>query len=267
MTRRSLLFAGTAAVLATRLSPPAFALPATVASTVGEIPAGGNWLRFAQTDAIVAWPAYLRSLPLLPTGNPVLDYRGNPTGMDPLRVVNLPLVAGDLQQCADSVLRLRASFVRTQGGDPAFRYTSGFVSRWSSWAKGDRPRVHGNLVKVTATGKEDGSDAAFEAWLADLFMYAGIYSLMRDTVAVDGGPPNVQPGDVVGYGGSPGHAVLILDTAREGDQLYILVGQGFMPAQSFHVCKGPVAGWFPVGGDTLLTQPLAVPWKGLRRFT
>ena len=234
--------------------------------TVGDLPMGGKWSRYGSRDPAGAWPYYLRSLPVRPEGSLVLDSAGNPTGMDAWRVVDLPLVPGDLQQCADSVLRLRATYLRNAGGDPAFRYTSGFVSKWSSWSRGDRPKVYGTLVKVSATGKADDSDAAFEAWLADLFTYAGTYSLVRDTEPVAGGPTAVQPGDVVVHPGSPGHAVIVLDTAHDADNTYVLVGQGFMPAQSFHVCRGPYGGWFWASGDTLPTAPISLEWSGLRRF-
>lgn len=261
MTRRTLLLAAAAV-----LQQPAFA-EHFVAGTVGEIPLGGPWTRFEPTKATTLWPQFLRSLPLHPEGTPVVDYRGNPTGLIPLRVVDLPLVRGDLQQCADTVLRLRATFMRDQGGDPAFRYTSGWVSKWSAWARGDRPKVGGNSVTVSATGKIDASDTAFEAWLTDLFMYAGTRSLVKDTLPVEGGTSGLQPGDIVVYGGSPGHAVIVLDTATDkAGGRYVLVGQGFMPAQSFHVCPGPISGWFPVSGEILPTQPLSMPWSGLRRF-
>jgi gentisate 1,2-dioxygenase len=39
--------------------------------------------------------------------------------------------------------------------------------------------------------------------------------------------------------GSPGHAVVVLDVATDTDgAIYALLGQGFMPAQEFHVVKG-----------------------------
>lgn len=257
-SRRALIGAAAATLIAPRAR-------ASTATTVGEIPVGKPG--FARMDnAPNAWAASLRALPLRSPGTPVLDYQGKPVSMGAFRVIDLPLVPGDLQQCADSILRLRASYERASGLDPAFRYTSGFVSRWSAWAKGDRPTVRGNLVQVRATGKIDNSNAAFEAWLADLFMYAGTRSLMRDTLAVEGGITDVQPGDIVGYGGSPGHAVLILDVATNGTSRLVLVGQGFMPAMDFHLCAGPENGWFAVGGTELPTQPLAVPWSGLRRF-
>lgn len=207
--------------------------------------------------------ASLRELPLRPEGTPVRLYDGRVSWLDAARVVDLPMVPGDLQQCADSALRLRATWERERGGDPAFHYTSGDVSRWSSWAKGTRPRVRGRDVSfVAGAARPDASDAAFEAYLADLFTYAGTRSLPLDTVAAD----DPLPGDLLVTPGSPGHAVVVLDVATDGARTWVLVGQGFLPAVSFHVLDGPDGGWFPVEGDTLPSQPIAMPWSGLRRW-
>lgn len=212
------------------------------------------------SDAFGAW---LRTLPLAPAGTPVTSYAGDVIDMPAARVVDLPLVPGDLQQCADSLLRLRATWERESGGAPAFHYTSGFVSRWSDWAAGARPRVRGNTVTLQkGAAKADSSGAAFSAWLTDLFMYAGTRSLPMDSTA----DTHPDPGDLLDAPGSPGHAVLLLDVATRGTQTWVLVGQGYMPAMSFHVVAGPDAGWYPVSGDTLPTAPIPLPWSGLRRW-
>jgi hypothetical protein len=64
--------------------------------------------------------------------------------------------------------------------------------------------------------------------------------------------------------------VLVLDVARAGDRRALLLGQGFMPAQSFQVLRpAEGAAWFLVEpGATALDTPFwpAFPWKALRRF-
>ncbi len=211
-----------------------------------------------------AWGAWLRTLPLEPIGTPVLSHAGAVLAMPAARVVALPLVPGDLQQCADSILRLRATWERETGRSPAFHYTSGYLSTWTDWAAGFRPRVTGNKVTRRAGGRPGTDDANFEAWLADLFMYAGTRSLAKEVSPVV--VADVAPGAVLVAPGSPGHAVLVLDVAREADRAWVLVGQGFMPAMSFHVVAGPVGGWYPVAGETLPTAPIGMPWATLGRF-
>ena len=211
-------------------------------------------------DAFGEW---LRSLPLHEAGREVHTYDGRTVVIEAARVVDMPVGTRDLQQCADSALRLRATWERAVGRSPAFHYTSGDVSSWSAWSAGTRPKVVGNDVTfVSGAARPDASDTAFEAWLMDLFTYAGTRSLPRDTVAA----ATPTPGDIVVQPGSPGHAVVLLDVATAGARTWVLVGQGYMPAMDFHVLAGPAAGWFPVEGETLPSYPIAVPWSGLRRW-
>ncbi len=211
-----------------------------------------------------AWGAWLRELPLREEGTPVRSHLGDVLAMPAARVVDLPLVKGDLQQCADSILRLRATWERTTGGSPAFHYTSGFLSRYADWTAGLRPRVSGSKVTQVGGGARGDSDAAFDAWLTDLFMYAGTRSLAKEVREVP--LAEVAPGDLFVAPGSPGHAVLVLDVATRGGDTWLLVGQGFMPAMDFHVVAGPAGGWFPVAGAELPTVPIPMDWTTLGRF-
>ena len=59
------------------------------------------------------------------------------------------------------------------------------------------------------------------------------------------------------------------DLANAEGHRVALVGQGFMPAQDFHVLSpgGAEAPWFPLEGDAVATpfwKPF--PWSSLRRF-
>lgn len=210
-----------------------------------------------------AYGEWLGALPLLPAGAAVLTYDGRAVSIPAARVVDLPLPKQDLQQCADSALRLRATWERATGRSPAFHYTSGDLSAWSAWAAGTRPRVRGRTVSfVKGAAAPSTGDASFEAWLLDLFTYAGTRSLPLDTVAAT----EPRAGDLVLIPGSPGHVVVLLDVATDGVTTWVLAGQGFMPAMSFHVLPGPAGGWFRVEGAELPAAPIPVPWSGLRRW-
>jgi hypothetical protein len=181
-----------------------------------------------------AFGAHVRALPLLPAGSPVLTFDGRAVEMQASRVIDLPLPAVDLQQCADSILRVRAEWERAEGRSPAYHYTDGTLFRWADWR------------------------GSWESWLLQLYRYAGTMSLPRDTRA-DTVP---SPGDIVVKPGSPGHAVLLLDVATDTRDTWVLVGQGYMPAMRFHVAGG----WLRVEGESLDVYPLSVPWTGLRRW-
>jgi len=63
----------------------------------------------------------------------------------------------------------------------------------------------------------------------------------RDTQRGNGAP---KPGHVRVDPGFPGHAVVLLDVAVRDDTTFLLIAQGFMPAQSAHIVPGPHEGWW-----------------------
>ncbi|MHA7627252.1 DUF4846 domain-containing protein [Corallococcus sp. M7] len=217
--------------------------------------------------------AWLRGLPLRPEGTPVRDFQGNTvlTASDArlAAVGELDVGTANLQQCADSILRLHAEW-RWASGQPeriAYRFTSGHLASWPRYAAGERARVSGSKVTwVPGSAAADSSRAAFRSYLNLLFTYAGTLSLQAE-----GARPTreqLRPGDFFVLGGSPGHTVLVLDVATnaKGERL-ALVGQGFTPAQDFHVLAGRDGPWFPLEGESLATPFWApFPMTSLRRL-
>jgi len=76
-------------------------------------------------------------------------------------------------------------------------------------------------------------------------MWAGTRSLHAYDTAPAPAGTEPHPGDLLVDPGSPGHAVLLLDVARAADgAVWLLVGEGYMPAQQLHVELGPSGGWW-----------------------
>lgn len=185
------------------------------------------------TDAFGTW---LRARTVKPAGVGVKTHAGRRVAHD-ARVVDLPMVRGDLQQCADSVMRLRAEWQKETGQPVMFHATSGDPMPWSRWAAGERPVEKGGRLQWVP-----GTDGGWDTYLGRVFNWAGTLSLHAyDSVPADGDP---KVGDLLVKPGSPGHAVILLDVAARGDERFVLVGEGFMPAQDFHVELGPEAGWW-----------------------
>jgi len=217
--------------------------------------------------------AWLRDLPLRALGTPVRSFRGEllHEASDPriAAVAELDVGSRDLQQCADSIMRLDAEWRYAAGHDDAISYAigHGHALAWARWAAGERPTV-GDRDRVTwaRRGKPDGSHAALRAYLDVVFTWAGTASLDETTRRV---PRNeLRPGDFVVTGGHPGHAVLILDVAEDGaGHRRALLGQGFMPAQDFQVLAHDGDPWFSLDDDALATPfwP-AFAWSALRRL-
>ena len=207
-------------------------LSTALAATVDEAFPPPTGAEQVATDGFGAW---LRDLELEDEGVPVTTYDGRSVD-HPARVVRLDLVDGDLQQCADSIIRLRSQWLMETGATVSWHATSGDPMPYSRYRDGETPYVVDDRIAW-----KRGGDGSLEGYLARVFIWAGTASLEeRDTVATT----QVAPGNVLVQGGFPGHAVLILDVARRADTTYVLLGEGFMPAQSFHVELGPHDGWY-----------------------
>ncbi|MFY1829468.1 DUF4846 domain-containing protein [Myxococcus fulvus] len=218
--------------------------------------------------------AWLRGLPLRAPGTPVLHFKGGQVlPEDDARlaaVAELDIGTANLQQCADSVIRLHAEWLwsANQKERIAYRFTSGHLASWTKYASGERARISGSKVTWVKSAAADSSRGAFRAYLDLVFMYAGTLSLE----GAKGRPTkdDVRAGDFFVLGGSPGHAVLVLDVAADaGGRRVALLGQGFMPAQDFHILSGggDTGPWFPLETDAVATpfwKPF--PWTSLRRF-
>jgi len=218
---------------------------------------------------------WLRHLPMKPRGTPVHSYAREVVvdSSEPhlAGVVDLDLIGGDVQQCADVIIRLRAEYLWSTGNVEkiSFRFTSGDLCRWTDWASGTRPVVEGNRVSWTKSARADTSRGSFLRYLEQVFYYAGTISLSYDSVPVQA--DSIAIGDFFLDSGSPGHAVIVLDLAVDADGAKrMLLGQSYMPAQDLHVLRARVGDpWFDVdlsreGLDTPAWRTL--PWSSLRRF-
>jgi hypothetical protein len=172
------------------------------------------------------------------------------------RVVELELVSGDLQQCADSAIRLRAEWLREQGKPVAFHATSGDLIPWQRYRDGETPYEQGGRLQW-----KPASPGSWNGYLQRVFMWAGTRSLRLDTVAAK----EPRAGDLLVIPGSPGHAVVLLDVAKRGDELFVLIGEGYMPAQQFHVELGPYGGWWSLS-DGVVLQHWDMREADLRRW-
>jgi hypothetical protein len=104
-----------------------------------------------------------------------------------------------------------------------------------------------------------------------VFRYAGTLSLSRELEPVEWG--RMEPGDVLIRGGSPGHAVIVVDMARDtvNGHKYFLLAQSYMPAQEIHVLKNllrpDISPWYSLDNSDRIDTP---EWtflpSELRRF-
>jgi hypothetical protein len=188
---------------------------------------------------------YLRNLPLKPDGSKVKLYDGRAKSADVYEaVIDIDTGSRDLQQCADSVIRLRAEYLYSQRlyDDIHFNFTNGFNASYSKWRQGYRVRISGNKTSWVRDAEAANDYSSFRKYLNLVFAYAGTLSLSKEMESVK--TDDMQLGDLFIKGATPGHCVIVLDMAENkatGDKIFI-TAQGYTPAQDMHILKNPENG-------------------------
>lgn len=206
---------------------------------------------------------YLRTMPLQPHGATLYLYNKQPKGRQDVHaaIVKMDIGTKDLQQCADAVMRLRAEYLYHNGmqDDIHFNFTNGFRADYSKWKQGNRIQVNGNSVAWVKNKGPDDSYASFRRYLDVVFTYAGTLSLSKELKNIRFS--ELKPGDVLIQGGSPGHAVIVVDVAinSKGNKIFMLA-QSYMPAQEVHILHNPrnksISPWYSAEEiDTVIETP------------
>lgn len=219
----------------------------TAAITIGErynTPKG--YIR--NTYTVEQFGYHLQSLPLKGYGEKVKYFNGKEKNKTQVysSVIDLPIGAKDLHQCADAAMRLRADYLYKQKryGEIAFNFIAD-----------GKPRYYLDYAK--------GNYSAQKYWeyLEYIFNYANTASLKQQLKSIS--KEDVQIGDILVQSGNPvGHAVIIVDMAyNEVGERVVLLAQSYMPAQELQVLKNPKANdgnpWYNLSEDIIITPE----WK------
>jgi hypothetical protein len=166
-------------------------------------------------------------------------------------VLDIPVGARDLQQCADAVMRLRAEYLFTRKKYAAIEFRDN-VGRSYKW-----------------TGGADRK--GFDRYLENVFGWCGSASLEKQLKPVTG-RNDIQPGDVFIKGGFPGHAMIVMDVAvnDNGNKMFMLA-QSYMPAQDIHIVRNPMNAapgpWYGVNeAEEIITPEWTFSRDQLRRW-
>jgi hypothetical protein len=222
-----------------------------------------------------SFATHLRNLNLHPHGTFVTLYNGEKKTKEDVycAVVNMYIGKKNLHQCVDAVIHLRADYLYYQKryNHIHFNFTSGFRADYAKWREGNKIEVQGNNVSWKPYARPLTSDADFWEYLEMVFSYAGTLSLSKELkpIAVS----QMQVGDVFIQGGSPGHAVIVVDMAQDsttGKKIFLLA-QSYMPAQEIQILvnrndpkRSP---WYCEDfGETLYTPEWTFTKDDLKRF-
>jgi hypothetical protein len=219
---------------------------------------------------------YLQNLPMKKDGTKVLLYNRKIKTPEDVYVAVLDIDVGekDLQQCADAVMRLRAEYLFGKGRyeEIHFNFTNGFNADYIKYAEGNRFKFKGNSVSWKKTEERDYSYTNFKKYLEIVYTYAGSASLTKELQKVKS-LADLEVGDIIIQGGSPGHAVIVVDSAKSkvtGEKIFLLA-QSYMPAQDIQILKNPedekLSPWYSNKVlDTLVTPEWEFKKTDLKRF-
>ncbi len=222
-----------------------------------------------------AYGYFLRHIPLKPHGAVVHYFDGREKSNPHIYAAVLPLDVGnkDLQQCADAVMRLRAEYFYKQKrfSEIEFTLTKGFRADFDHWQQGYRPDINESKISWIKTAAPANDYQTYRAYLDFVYAYAGTLSLSRTLKSVPF--QEMQVGDVLIIGGSPGHAVTVMDMAQtaDGKKIYLL-SQSYMPAQDIQILENPdnpsISPWYELkaGYYTIHTPQWDFTTDQLKRF-
>ncbi len=203
------------------------------------LPPEGYERQSVEPDSLTA---FLRTYSMKKDGSDVRLYNGKKKGRQNVHaaVFQLPLENVDLQQCADSVMRVYAEYYWHTGRKDkiAFHFVDGFLAEYDKWQQGYRINVGDSSSRWVKSAGADSSYACFQKYLRIVFSYASTLSLEKESKRIK--MTEIEPGDIFIKGGSPGHVVMVADVCENADGgKAFLLAQGYMPAQEFHVLKNP----------------------------
>src|SRR5690606_4533473 len=116
--------------------------------------------------------AWLRGLPLLPAGSPVLLFSGLPKDNQSAhhRVVDLDVGDRDLQQCADALMRLRVEYqwAADQRRAIDFKLTDGTRWDFDSYLAGIRLKLVGKKAERVAGSPRAATRETLRGYLRTL---------------------------------------------------------------------------------------------------
>lgn len=153
-------------------------------------------------------------------------------------VLDISVGNKDLQQCADAVMRLRAEYLFgiKMYDQIEFETVNGTTLNFKKWLNGQRFKAIGNRLMPYYVQQSSDTRKYFYNYLDFVFSYCGTASLGASLK--NKRLQQIAAGDVFLKPGTPGHAVIVLETAinNRGEKIYLLA-QSYMPAQNIHVLK------------------------------
>jgi Domain of unknown function (4846) len=226
-----------------------------------------------------SWAWWLRHLPMRPKKSIPHDFKGRIIKDHSSYIsglVDLDVGKKDLQQCIDTIIRLRAEYlwISNRKSKIGFRFSGRRKFFWHQWSRGLRPKKVKGRLKFIKSRSSSNSKKHFYSYLNYIYMMTGTIN-HKGKKPVN--PINLHPGNYFvtihpqPIMGGAGHAVMVLDLAinKKNEQI-ALIAQGDIPAQDFHLVKNKDGAlWFKLpklDSKNIFLWPTPFYWKDLKSF-
>lgn len=232
-------------------------------TSVGKIPLPAGYNRLQVNDQ--SYAAWLRKI-LLRRQNIVCMYNKRPIANQFGHYAVLDISTGqrDLQQCADAIMRLKAEYLFSISAYEQINFIASdkTVFNFKEFAKGQRYALRGRSMTTFQSHIDNScyTHPCLMQFLECVFRYCSTYTLQLQTTTKNDFS-SILPGDMLVKGGSPGHAMIVLDVAKNtaNSKIIYMLGQGFMPAQNIHIVKNPgnlsLGPWYEVNDTKKIITP------------
>lgn len=236
-----------------------------------ELPQGFKRIVYSK-NSFADW---IRNLPLKNKDANVLDYKGrvfkSREDTSVAGVVDWPVQGKRLEQCIDIIIRFYSEYLwkNNRSEELILPLPGGSSIKWKDWQNGFRPKFSGINFKLIKSGIIDSSKSNFNKFLNLVFAESHTQQFYHSYPKI--ATNNIQVGDFIVKKGAKGHAVLIVDLAKnENDDFVALFGQGDTPACEFYLLNYKKDDpWIPLNfSREVVPLPIKkkMTWDGLRRF-
>ena len=182
---------------------------------------------------------------------------------------------GNLHQCADAVLYMRANFLYKQGltENLQYNFVSGFTANYLGYLT-HYYKIEGNEVSpVSRNNILKDNPETLKKWLRQVYSYANTWSIDE----YDSSPVNIldiKPGDFFIESNPPpatGHAINVVDVVvnKTNNKKMYMLSQSYMPAQETHILINPLNGsvWYALDEfKDIITPEWSFTVNQLKRF-
>lgn len=205
---------------------------------------------------------FLRNQNLKPYGDKVNYYDGREKTRRGVydSVFDVNIGNRDLHQCADAIMLLRAEYLYSVGAynEINFNFISGFKAEYKKWIEGYRINVEGNNVSYYMATGSSNTYESFRKFMDMVMAYSSTLSLEKELTRVN--IEDIEIGDVFVVGGSPGHAIIVVDMAQnDNNEKIFMLAQSYMPAQQTQLLINPlddsISPWVTLNSKVELVTP------------